>query len=82
MSWAAQVKSKRADHKTSDSGIKMQKRTAIVALMLAVSPVAAQDKLPIFDAHVHYSHDAVDIAHAVLHPPGRAGAHAYSRDAG
>jgi hypothetical protein len=47
-----------------------------------VSPVAAKDKLPIFDAHVHYSHDAVDIAHAVLHPPGRAGAHAYSRDAG
>lgn len=35
-------------------------RYFVVALMAMVAPVAAQDQLPIFDAHVHYSHDAVD----------------------
>ncbi len=35
-------------------------RTALVALLLLSSPGAAAAQLPIFDAHVHYSHDAWD----------------------
>jgi hypothetical protein len=38
----------------------MKKRFAVIALVLSALPAAAQDKLPIFDAHVHYSHDAVE----------------------
>jgi len=35
-------------------------RTAVMAALLAVlaAPVVAQTQLPIFDAHLHYSHDA------------------------
>ena len=32
----------------------------VVILMLVGLPAAAEDRLPIFDAHVHYSHDAVE----------------------
>ncbi len=35
-------------------------RYFILALALMAAPVAAQTQLPIFDAHVHYSHDAVE----------------------
>jgi len=36
-------------------------RHALVALMLMTLPATAADPLPIFDAHVHYSHDAVEM---------------------
>ena len=35
----------------------MRRRTALLCLLLAALPVAAAE-LPIFDAHLHYSHDA------------------------
>lgn len=35
-------------------------RNLIILLMLISLPAAADDRLPIFDAHVHYSHDAVE----------------------
>jgi hypothetical protein len=48
---------------------------AALALVLSALPAAAQDKLPIFDAHVHYSHDAVEqvppqVAVAILRKAG------------
>ena len=35
-------------------------RHSILALLLLAVPAAAQERLPIFDAHIHYSHDAVE----------------------
>jgi hypothetical protein len=35
-------------------------RYAFIALLLLGMPAMADDRLPIFDAHVHYSHDAVE----------------------
>ena len=35
-------------------------RHAVIALLLFGMPAMADDRLPIFDAHVHYSHDAVE----------------------
>lgn len=35
-------------------------RHCLVALLLLTVPAAAQDRLPVFDAHIHYSHDAVE----------------------
>lgn len=36
-------------------------RNVIVLLLLFSVPAVADDRLPIFDAHVHYSHDAVEL---------------------
>ena len=33
----------------------------LTALMILAAQVAKAEKLPIFDAHVHYSHDAVEM---------------------
>jgi hypothetical protein len=35
-------------------------RYAVLALLLLGMPAIADDRLPIFDAHIHYSHDAVE----------------------
>ena len=41
--------------------------TAIAAALLLAPPASAADELPIFDAHIHYSHDAWDML-----PPAQA----------
>ena len=37
------------------------RKTALALLMSLVAATAAAQPLPVFDAHVHYSHDAWDV---------------------
>ena len=51
------------------------RRVALVALLVAsaslAAPATAQAPLPIFDAHLHYSHDAWAVSYTHLTLPTR-----------
>ena len=42
------------------SAIALTMRGAVAVLLLSLAPLAAAAELPIFDAHIHYSHDTWD----------------------